>query len=349
MTKQAKFLLLITAAALVALVSGHFDGAAAQEFYKDKVIRIIVGYRVGGGYDVYTRVVSRHLGKHIPGNPTVVVENMDGAGSLRAANYVFNRADSDGLTMGVFGGGLVTQQALKEKGIRFDARKFHWLGSMSQGTPACVIMGFTGFKTVDDVLGSKKELRFGSTGPGSTTDDLPKLLIGLFKAPINVVRGYGGTSAVRVAMQRRELDGACWTWESIRTTARAMLNDKGDKRLIPFAIEGQHPDPETKQIPQISARIKDKSDLAAFRAWLNPYVFFRPVVAPPKVSQEKVRLLRTALRKTMEDPAFLAEVEKGKLDLGYTSGEEVAKYVEEVVNTPASAVEKLKTMIGRKN
>ena len=349
MINRPRCFLAALAASSLFIVAGYLPGAAAQDYYKDKVIRIIVGYRVGGGYDVYTRVVSRHLGKHIPGNPTIVVENMDGAGSLRAANYVFNRADPDGLTLGVFGGGLVTQQALGEKGLRFDARKFHWIGSMSEGTPACVIMGFTGINTFDEVLNSKKELRFGSTGPGSTTDDLPKLLIGLFNAKINVIRGYGGTSAVRVGMQRKELDGACWTWESIRTTARAMLDDKGENRLIPFAIEGRYPDPETKQVPQISARIKDPSDLAAFKAWLNPYVFFRPVVAPPKVTKDKVELLRSALKKTMEDREFLAEAEKGKLDVGFTSGEEVAKYVAEVVNTPASAVEKLGTMIGRKN
>lgn len=348
MTKGLASLMVVLAASVAFVVGSSIPGAA-QDFYRDKVIRIIVGYRVGGGYDVYTRVLSRHLGKHIPGNPTVVVENMDGAGSLRAANYVYNRADPDGLTLGVFGGGLVTQQALGEKGLRFDARKFHWLGSMAEGTPACVIMGFTGLKTFDDVMSSKKELRFGSTGPGSTTDDLPKLLIGLFTAKINVIRGYGGTSAVRVGMQRKELDGACWTWESIRTTARAMLDDKGEKQLIPFAMEGRYPDPEVKQIPQISARIKDKSDLAAFKAWLNPYVFFRPIVAAPKVTKDKVELLRAGLKKAMEDAEFLAEAKKGKLDVSYTSGEDVAKYVEEVVNTPASAVEKLATMIGRKN
>ncbi|HXV84531.1 MAG TPA: hypothetical protein VEG60_32175 [Candidatus Binatia bacterium] len=349
MIKRLEFFLVALGASVALFLAGHLPSAAAQDFYQDKVIRIIVGYRVGGGYDVYTRALSRHLGKHIPGNPTIVVENMDGAGSLRAANYVFNRADPDGLTLGVFGGGLVTQQALGEKGLRFDARKFHWIGSMAEGTPACVIMGFTGLSNFDAVLNSKKELRFGSTGPGSTTDDLPKLLIGLFNAKINVIRGYGGTSAVRVGMQRRELDGACWTWESIRTTARAMLNDKGEKRLIPFAMEGRYPDPEVKEVPQISARIKDKSDLAAFKAWLNPYVFFRPMVAPPKVPNDKVELLRAGLKKAMEDPEFLAEAKKGKLDVSYTSGEDVAKYVEEVVNTPASAVEKLKTMIGRKN
>ncbi len=349
MIKRPESFLIALAAALTLLVSGYLPSAAAQDFYKDKVIRIIVGYRVGGGYDVFTRVMSRHLGKHIPGNPTIVVENMDGAGSLRAANYVFNRADPDGLTLGVFGGGLVTQQALGEKGILFDARKFHWLGSMDEGTPACVIMGFTGLKTFDDVINSKKELRFGSTGPGSTTDDVPKLLIGLFSARINVIRGYGGTSAVRVGMQRRDLDGACWTWESIRATARAMLDDKGENRLIPFAIEGRHPDPETKQITQISARIKDPADLAAFKAWLNPYVFFRPVVAPPKVTKDKVDLLRAGLKKAMEDPELLAEAQKAKLDVNFTTGEDVAKYVEEVINTPASAVEKLGTMIGRKN
>jgi tripartite-type tricarboxylate transporter receptor subunit TctC len=288
------------------------------------------------------------MGKHIPGNPTIIVENKTGAGSLIAANYVYTRAEPDGLTLGVFGGGLVTQQALGEKAIRFDARKFSWIGSMSVGTPACAIMGFTGLKTLDDVLASKKQLRFGSTGPGSTTDDLPKLVAGLLGAPLKIIAGYKGTSGLRVAMQKKELDGACWTWESMRTTGRAMLDAKGDERLILFALEGSYDDAEVKGVAQISTAIKDPGDLAAFKTWLNPYKMFRPLTAPPKTPKERVEQLRVGLKKAMEDPEFLADAKKAKLDVVYTSASQMEQYVEEILNIPPAAAEKLKTLIGRK-
>jgi tripartite-type tricarboxylate transporter receptor subunit TctC len=323
--------------------------ANADEFYKGKTIRVLVGYRVGGGYDTFTRAVARHMGKHIPGNPTFIVENKTGAGSLITANYVYTRAKPDGRTLGVFGGGLVTQQALGEKAIRFDARKYNWIGSMSVGTPACVIMAWTGLKTWDDVRNSKKELRFGSTGPGSTTDDLPKLVAGLLNAPIKIIAGYKGTSGLRVAMQKRELDGACWTWESIRTTGRAMLDAKGDERLIPFLLEGKYDDAEIKHLPQISKLIKDPSDLAAFKTWLNPYKMFRPMVTSPQTPKDRVEMLRAGLKKAMEDPQFLAEAKKARLDVVYTSGTQMEEYIKEILDIPPAAKEKLKKLIGRKN
>lgn len=322
--------------------------AAADGFYEGKTIRFIVGYRTGGGYDTFTRAVAQHISRNIPGNPTAIVENMSGAGSMIAANYMYNRADADGLTLGVFGSGLVTQQALGEKGVRFDAREFGWIGSMSVGTPACVIMGFTGLKTLDDVLKSKKPLRFGSTGPGATTDDLPKLLIGLLKAPIKVIPGYKGTSSVRVAMQRRELDGACWTWESIRTTGRAMLNAKGEEQLIPFAIEGDYDDPEVKGMEQLSEVIKDPDDLATFNAWLNPYKFFRPIVLPPNTPADRLATMRAALKNTMADEKFVAQAKKSRLDVSYVSGEDIERYVEGILNLSGKAKENLGSIIGRK-
>ena len=135
----------------------------ASDFYKGKTIRFIVGYAPGGGYDTYTRAIARHIGKHIPGNPTAVVDNMEGAGSLLAANYMFNKAEPDGLTIGEFNSGMVTQQALGSKGIRFDARKFGWIGSPGKGWPTCMVMGFTGLRTLDDVLKSGESL--GSAVP----------------------------------------------------------------------------------------------------------------------------------------------------------------------------------------
>jgi tripartite-type tricarboxylate transporter receptor subunit TctC len=322
--------------------------ADAADFYAGKTITFIVGYRAGGGYDVFTRAVSRHIGRHIPGNPAAVVENRGGAGSLIAANYVYNAAKPDGLTLAVFGSGLVTQQALGARGLKFDARKFGYLGSMSVGTPTCVIMGFTGLKTLDDVLHSKKKLKMGSTGAGSTTDDLPRLMIGLMDAPLDVIPGFKGTSSVRIAMQRKELDGACWTWESIRTTARAMLDAKGDKRLIPFVMEGKYGEAEVAKVPQFTDVIKGEDNLKAFKAWLNPYKFFRPVATPPKTPKDRLQILQTALKQTMEDPKFLADAKKSKLDVTYTSPEDMEKYISEILDISPGAKKKLITMIGGK-
>ncbi|HEX6172818.1 MAG TPA: hypothetical protein VF089_02300, partial [Candidatus Binatia bacterium] len=244
--------LAMTAAIVAGMLASVTSSFAADDFYKGKTIKFLVGYRAGGGYDTFTRAVARHIGRHIPGNPSASVENRGGAGSLIAANTIYNNTKADGLTAGVFGSGLVTQQALDARGIRFDAQKFNWIGSMSEGTPVCAIMGFTGLDTLKDVLNSKKPLRMGSTGSGSTTDDLPKLMNGLMGTNFDVISGFKGTSAVRLAMRRKELDGACWTWESMRATAKSMLDATGDQRLIPFIIEGDYEDPEVTKLPEFT-------------------------------------------------------------------------------------------------
>ena len=341
--KNKLFAALLLTAAMIAAPAL----APAEDFYAGKSINIIVGYRAGGGYDTYTRLVARHWGKHIPGNPSIVVENKGGAGSKLAANYLYSRSDADGLTAGVFGGGLLTQQALGSKGVKYDGRKFKWVGSMAEGSPACVIMGFTGLKNLDDVLKSKKNLKMGSTGAGSTTDDLPRLMKGLLGANFDVISGFKGTSAVRVAMQRKELDGACWTWDSIRVTGRSMLDAKGDQKLIPYLIEGKFEDPEVKDLPQISEVVKGEENLAAIRAWLAPYKMLRPIALPPATPQDKVEILRTAMAKTMEDPAFLKEVKKLKLDIGFTPGDEMEKLAEESLTLTPAVKTKLISLIGR--
>lgn len=323
---------------------GH---SAADDFYLGKTITIMVGYAAGGGYDSYARAFARHLGKHIPGHPNVIVENMAGAGSLIAANFLYNKVEPDGLTIGSFGGGLITQQALRLKGIRFDARKFEWIGTLRGGSPVCAVMGFTGLKTLDDVLHSKKELRIGSTGPGSTTDDLPRLMIGLMRAPFKVIRGYKGTSRVRIGMQRRELDGACWTWESMRTTARAMLDAKDGDRLIPYVIEGKWEEPEVKDLPQFMDVIKGKDNLDAFKAWLNAYKYFQPLALPSATPKDRLAVLRTALKETLEDPEFKADAKKSDLIVTSLPGDEIGRLADETLSVSPHARRLLAALIGR--
>jgi tripartite-type tricarboxylate transporter receptor subunit TctC len=320
--------------AVVAVGFGVLATASAQssadEFYKGKTIRFVVGLAPGGGYDLSARTIGRHIGKHIPGNPTIVVENMTGAGSLIAANYTYNSAKPDGLFVSIWNSGHVLRQALGDKAVRFDGRKFGWIGAPTKGIPHCSIMAHTGLKTLKDVLATDREIKMGSTGPGSTYDDTPRILNETIGTKFKVVSGYEGSGPIYVAMRRKEIDGGCWGWESARTTARALLDGKGDEKLIPFLIHRREPDPEVKDLPLIPEIIKGEDKLSAYRTWVGSYEFQRPFTVPPGTPKERLQILRKAFADAMKDPAFIAEAEKSKLETTYVSGEEIDKYVAQI-------------------
>jgi tripartite-type tricarboxylate transporter receptor subunit TctC len=315
--------------------------AGADEFYKGKTIRFVVGLAPGGGYDLAARTIGRHMGKHIPGNPTIVVENMTGAGSLIAANYTYNSAKPDGLFVGIWNSAFVLRQALGDKAVRFDGRKLGWIGAPTKGTPFCSIMAHTGLKSLKDVVAANRELKMGSTGPGSTYDDLPQILNRTLGTKFKVISGYEGTGPILVAMRRKEIDGGCWTWESARTTARPMLDAKGDDKLVPFLIHSREPDPEVKDLPLIPEVIKGEDNLSAYRTWAGTYEFQRPFSVPPGTPKERLQLLRKAFAETMKDREFVAEAEKSKLETTFVSGEEVDKYVKQVLAITPKARELL--------
>jgi tripartite-type tricarboxylate transporter receptor subunit TctC len=317
----------------------------ADEFYKGKTVRFVVGLAPGGGYDLSARTVARHIGKHIPGHPTIVVENMTGAGSLIAANYTFNSAKPDGLFVGIWNSALVLRQALGDKAMRFDPRKFGWLGAPTKGTPHCSIMAHTGLKTLKDVLASNREIKFGSTGPGSTYDDVPRILNQTIGTKFKVVSGYEGTGPILVAMRRKEIDGGCWGWESARTTARPMLDAASDDKLIPFLIHRREPDPEVKDLPLIPEVIKGEDNLSAYNTWVGSYEFQRPFMLPPNTPKDRLQALRKAFADTMKDPDFIAEAKKSKLEITYVSGEEIDGYVNKIAAVTPKAKELLSFLI----
>lgn len=344
---KSRIILIILMASLVALTlfAAAIRNVTADDFYKGKTIRFIVGYAPGGGYDTYTRAVARHIGRHIPGNPSTVVENMEGAGSLLAANYMFNKADPDGLTVGNFNSGMVTQQALGAKGIRFDALRFGWVGAPGKGWPTCMVMGFTGLKTLDDVLKSGDKLRFGGTRAGASSDDLPKLMNALMGTNLRVISGYKGTGPIRVALQRREINALCSGWESMRVTARAMLDATGDDKLIPFVFHGKVEDPEVKDLPQYTRVIKGEENVAAFKAWVNQYEFQRPLMVPPKTPKDRLNALRVGLQRTLTNPEFLAEAAKSKLVIENVTGEDVEGSVKETLAISPAIKNKLQFLL----
>jgi tripartite-type tricarboxylate transporter receptor subunit TctC len=320
----------------------------ANDFYKGKTIRVAVGFAAGGGYDTYTRAIARHIGKHIPGNPSFVVDNMDGAGSLIAANYTYSKADRDGTFIGVWNSAFVLYQALGDRAVRLDAKKLNWVGAPVKGSPGCNIMAFTGLKTIDDVLKSGKSLKMGATRAGSTYNDLPKILNQTIGTKFDVITGYKGTSKITVAMRSRELDGGCWGWESARVTARAMLDAKGDERLIPILVHSKWEDPELAGVPLTRDYIKSKAGkdgVDLYNAWVNQYEFQRPWVLPPSVPNDRVEILRKGFKATLEDPEFLAEAKKTKLKLDYVSADEINGLVKEILDISPKAKEGLQFLV----
>ena len=340
---------LFTLAIGLVIALGTSTSALADDFYKGKVIRFVVGYTPGGGYDTYTRAVVRHIGKYIPGNPIPIVQNRSGAGSLIAANYTYNRAKPDGLTVGVWNSAIVLKQALGDRAVKLKAERMGWIGAPVKGFPACAIMGFTGLKTFKDIRNSSQRIKLGSTTPGGTTYDLPVILNKTLGTNFDVITGYRGTSTIRIAMQKQEVDGACWGWESMSVTAKAMLDATGDKRLIPFLIHGTVDDPQVKDLPQVIQAIKGKDNLATFNSWVRQYEFQRPLSFPPGTPKDRLEILRKAYGAVMSDPKFLAEAKKSKLIINYVSGEEIEKFVAEILATPASAkVENLSFLVRKK-
>ena len=335
-----KLIGLAAVAAAALLVLGNAHNATADDFYKGKTIRVSVGFAAGGGYDTYARAVARHIGKHIPGNPSFVVDNMDGAGSLIAANYTYNKAERDGTFIGVWNSAFVLYQVLGDKAVRLDATKLNWVGAPIKGSPGCNIMGHTGLNTLDEVVKSGRALKMGSTRAGSTYNDLPLILNQTVGTKFNVINGFKGTSTITVAMRSKEVEGGCWGWESARVTAKAMLDAKGDQRLIPILVHSKWEDKELQNVPLTRDYIKSKAGDAGVRlynAWINQYEFQRPWVMPPGVPKDRVEILRKAFKATFEDPEFLAEAKKTKLELVYVGSDEINGLVKEILDISPKA------------
>jgi tripartite-type tricarboxylate transporter receptor subunit TctC len=320
----------------------------AAEFYESKNIRFIVGFAAGGGYDAYTRMVARYISRYIPGKPSTTVENMDGAGSVIAANYIYNKAGKDGLTVGIWNSHNVFNHMMGDPSIRFEGRKFGWIGSPSTDSVACAIMGFSGPKTFDEIVKSKKPIRMGATRAGNTTQ-LPAMLNRWAGAKFDVIPGYTGTSKIRLAMRSREVDGACWTWDSMRSTARSMLDANGDDKMIPFIINGKWDDPEVRNIAQFHEMIKDKDDLNAFKTWNAANDIARPFSLPPGSPPAALTILRKAFKATMEDKDYKADAEKAKLTVEHTSGEKIEQYVDRIYSASPDVKQRLEFLFKKRS
>jgi len=317
--------------------------SASDDFYRGKNIRIVVGFAAGGGFDTYSRVIGRHMGKFIPGNPTFVVDNMTGAGSLIAANHVYRVAKPDGLTIGHFIGGLILQQVMGGSGIEFDARKFEMIGVPVKENVVCALRKESGITSMESWLAAKTPVKLGGTAPGSTTDDVAKILREAVGLPIQLVSGYKGTADIRLAADSGELAGGCWAWESIKVTWRQALDAKN---LVVVLQAIPKPHPELPTIPlAINFAKTDEAKKLVEAGIHDTQIFTRPYVLPPGTPKERVQMLRSAFLDTLKDREFLAEAEKTKLDVGAVSGEEVEKIVGGLFKLEPALVAKLKGIL----
>jgi tripartite-type tricarboxylate transporter receptor subunit TctC len=313
---------------------------AQTNFYEGKAIRMIVGFTAGGGYDAYTRTIARHMGKHIPGHPTIIVENMPGAGSMISANYTFKAARPDGLTIGHFIGGLFLQQLLGKPGIEFDAAKFEFVGVPAQDNFVLGVAKSTGIKDLDSWLASKQVVKFGGVATGSGTDDFPNLLRATIGLPAQMVSGYKGTADVRLAFNSGEIAGLSNSWESTKATWRKEF-ESGDLRLMLQATLKPHPELTKLPIALNYAKTEEAKRLISTVARVHgPTV--RPYVLPPNTPQDRVQIIRKAFVDTMKDPDFLAEAKKANLDINPEDGATLERNVKEILKLEPALIAKLK-------
>jgi tripartite-type tricarboxylate transporter receptor subunit TctC len=336
----------VAAMLLVSLTSFvcKIDRVFAQaNFYEGKSVRMIVGFSAGGGYDAYTRTLARHMGRHIPGNPTIVVENMPGAGSMISANYTYKAARPDGLTIGHFIGGLFLQQLLGKPGIEFDAAKFQFVGVPAQDNFVIGLAKSTGITDVESWMASKQVVKFGGVASGSGSDDFPNILKATLGLPIQLVSGYKGTADVRLAFNSGEVAGLSNSWESTKSTWRQEL-ESGDLKLVLQATLKPHPEHPKLPMALNYAKTEEAKRLISTVARVHgPTV--RPYVLPPNTPVDRVQTLRKAFMATMKDPEFLAEAKKANLDINPEDGATLEQNVREILQLEPALVAKLKEFL----
>jgi tripartite-type tricarboxylate transporter receptor subunit TctC len=315
----------------------------AAPFYEGKTIKLIVGFSAGGGFDTYSRVIGRHLGLHLPGNPSVVVENMTGAASLVAANHVYKVAKPDGLTILNFHGNQVVNQVIGKPGIEFDARKFEYLGSPTQDNVACAFTKASGITSFDAFKNSKTPVKLGGVAPGDTTYNTAKILQAALNLPIQLVAGYKGTAEVRLAAEAGEVAGGCWQWESIKSIWRQGL-DSGNVAII-LQVNAK-PHPELAKVPNAIDYVPNENgrQLLKFGAH-DPAAVTRLYAVAPGTPKDRVQMLRKAFAEVLQDSEFGADAKKSKLDTDPLTGEEVEIIVANLFKMDLRLVNQLKEIL----
>ncbi len=335
---RSSFIRAIAAALLVLGPTGVVIALSPADFYKNRNVDVYIGFSAGGAYDLYARVISRHMGAHIPGNPTLIPRNLEGAGTLRLANWLYRVAPQDGSAFGTIGRGIAFDPLLIGKGDQFDAQKFNWLGSANNEVSVCVALKGFGIDKFEDLF--TKELTVGGTGTSADTDQFPRVLNGILGTHFKIIEGYPGGNEVVLAMERGEVNGRCgWSWSSVKSTHKSWIDEKKMIVLVQLSLS-RHP--ELPDVPLVTDFAKTDEQRQILKMVFARQVMGRPYLAPPNLPEDRVAVLRKAFMDTMTDKDFLAEADKSQLEINPVSGEDVEKLVKEVYATPADIIAKAK-------
>jgi tripartite-type tricarboxylate transporter receptor subunit TctC len=326
-------------AVLIPPSTGHAQGVA--DFYKGKTVELLIGYSGGGGYDVYARLLARHMGKHIPGNPTIVPRNMPGAGSLVLANWLYNVAPKDGSAFGIIGRGTPFDPMLGIEAAKFDPTKYLWLGIMNNEVSVCVSWHTSNVTKYEQLL--KQELVVGGTGPSADTDQFPRITNAVLGTKFRIISGYPGGNDINLAMERGEVGGRCgWSWSSVISTRMNWFKEKKINVLMQMALD-KHDD--LPNVPLVVDLAKNDEQRAILRLIFARQALGRPFLAPPNVPQDRAAALRKAFTDTMKDKAFLAEADKAQLEITPLSGDAIEKIIRDAAATNPAVLKKTAAMV----
>ena len=321
--------LLALAASAIATSSVGAQTSVA-DLYRKKNNEVYIGFSVGGVYDINARLLSRHMGRYIPGNPTLVPRQMTGAGSFTLANWLYQAAPKDGATIGTFARGIAFNPLIGEPAGAIEAAKFNWIGSTNDEVSVCVSRRESGVTRLEQVF--ERELVVGSGGASADDDQMPRLMNSVLGTRFRIVRGFPGGNEIKLAMLRGEVSGRCgWSWSSVKTAHADWVTDKKINILFQMSAN-KHPD--LPDVPLIMDLAETDEQRQILRLIFSRQTLGRPFVAPPGVPEDRVQALRDAFMATMQDPEFLADAEKADLEITPVSGEDVQALVTDIYETP---------------
>jgi tripartite-type tricarboxylate transporter receptor subunit TctC len=314
---------------------------SAEAFYKSHPLSIVIGFSAASAYDVYGRAVARHIAKHIPGNPTIVPVNKPGAGSLTAASYIYSIAPKDGSTIGIFNRSAVMEPLLGTSGVKFDSRKFTWLGSVGNEVSICAAWHTAAVKKWDDL--QSHDFVVASSGLSSDTGVFALVLKNLFGAKIKIITGYPGGAEMSKAMETGEVDGRCgWSWSGVKSSKPTWLSEKQINILVQLGLQKA---PDLPNVPLIMDFARNDEERQILKLIFSRQEFAWPFAAPPDLAPDRKQLLRTAFEATLKDPEFLADAHKMVLDVNPVSGQTVEELIGELYQSPPELVAKVRHLM----
>ena len=330
------------AIAMLSFAMGNLAAQPVEQFFAHKTVTITIGYTAGGSYDLYGRMVARHLGKHIPGQPTVIAQNMPGAGSLKAANYLYEVAPKDGSVLGVVVESAALEQALANPAVQYDAAKFTYIGRVATSNNIFMQWHTAKVRSLDDARRMATSL--AGTGPGSIAETVPRLLNALTGTRFKLVSGYPASTEGMLAMERGEVDGASSSWAAVKVGKQAWLREKKIRIILQTTLDRTAELPQTPSLGEIGDTPDDKQ---VFALYASGSAIGRTVLAPPAVPAERVKALRTAFAAMIKDPEFVADLQRMNVELEPLPGEQVAELVVRTLTVPVAVRERAKLAFGR--